>query len=85
MKEAENNNIFSYNPVQSNKGTTNEDDDDNFADAYEPPKQMAAFQTKQTSAGLPPAATNKVVFKKDTYEYTYFFFNETLSQVQNHQ
>jgi len=59
MQEAENNEQFFYGPVQSNKGTTEEDDEENFSDAQETPKQTKASRIKQTSAGS-PATTNKV-------------------------
>jgi hypothetical protein len=76
MKEAESNEQFFYGPVQSNKGTTEDDDDENFADANETPKQVPSPQQKQTPPPQqkqttppppkqtpvvpPPATTNKV-------------------------
>jgi hypothetical protein len=45
--------------VQLNKGTTEEDDNENFSDAQEAPKQTKSSRIKQTSVGS-PATTNKV-------------------------
>jgi hypothetical protein len=59
MQEAENNEQFFYGPVQLNKGTTEEDDNENFSDAQEAPKQTKSSRIKQTSVGS-PATTNKV-------------------------
>ncbi|CAF4435967.1 unnamed protein product, partial [Rotaria sp. Silwood2] len=59
MKEAEENEQFSYHPVQSNKGITDEDEDENFSDANESPKQVASSQIKQASVVPPPTTTNK--------------------------
>jgi hypothetical protein len=60
MKEAESNEQFFYGPVQLNKGTTEDDDDENFSDANEIPKQVTSSQIKQTSAVPPPQTNNKV-------------------------
>jgi len=62
MKEAENNEQFFYGPVQLNKTTTDNDDEDdeNFSDVNETPKQVTSSQTKQTSAVPPPQTNNKV-------------------------
>lgn len=65
MKEAENSEQFFYGPVQSNKGTTNDDDgdDEHFSDANDTPKQVAPSQIKQTNVVLPPSVpptVNKV-------------------------
>jgi hypothetical protein len=56
MKEAENNEQFFYGPIQSNKGTTEDDDDENFSDANETPKQVTSPQIKQPSIVVPPPA-----------------------------
>jgi hypothetical protein len=83
MKEAESNEQFFYGPVQSNKGTTDDDDEDeNFSDANETPKQVTSSQIKQTPVVAPPAK-NKVEQKKK--EKDVFMFIEIFSRLLNHQ
>jgi len=60
MQEAENDGQFFYGPVQSNKDATEngEDEDDDFTDANEIPKQTTSSQVKPSSAAHSPPSTN---------------------------
>lgn len=76
MKDAEANEQFFYGPVQSNKGAT-EEDDENFSDAEDTPKQTTSPQTKQTSfTAPPPSQTNNKVFREmNNFSLLFFLLN----------
>ena len=65
MRQAENQGKFFYGPVQSNQGSTNneddvEDDGDNFADAPEISKPMNVSQLKEALPVNPPVASSTI-------------------------
>jgi hypothetical protein len=85
MKEAESSEQFFYGPVQSNKDKTEEDDDENFTDADETPKQEPVSQKKQTSPAPPPPTTNKVKNDRNRIFIYLLILYSNFSQPLNHR
>ena len=87
MKQAEDNEQFSYNPVQLNKHTHENDDDDDedqFADADSVPKQPIITTSQAKSSPIvPPIQTNKVLKDKLLF-FTYsFLFQANIGTINN--